>query len=123
MRLEPKLPMHRNKQVSVHGGILQNLDSGLMDQTVDWTMDWSRDDHYPFLLTLKVLWPGFRQWKGVYQGGGHYVGDCTPTRDQGQSEIKRSRRNFGGGQAVKVGIRGSLGTVKGTPLQVIDGRD
>ena len=47
--------------------------------------------------------------------GGHYIGDCIPTRDQGQSEVKRSRRNFGAGQAVEVGIGGSLETVKGSP--------
>ena len=29
-------------------GILQNLDCGLMDWTVDWTMDRMFDDHYPF---------------------------------------------------------------------------
>ena len=27
------------------------------------------------------------------RGGGHCIGDCTPTRDRGQSEVKRSRRN------------------------------
>ena len=47
--------------------------------------------------------------------GGHYIGDCTPTCDWGQSHVKRSRRNFEAGQAVKVGIRGSLETVKGSP--------
>ena len=47
--------------------------------------------------------------------GGHYIGDCTPTRDRGQSEVKWSRRNFGAGQAVKVGIGGSLEMVKGSP--------
>ena len=34
---------------------------------------------------------------------------------RGQSEVKRSRRNFEAGQAVKVGIGGSLDTVKGSP--------
>ena len=34
--------------------------------------------------------------------GGHYIGNCTPTHDQGQSEVKRSRQNFGAGQVVKV---------------------
>ena len=48
-------------------------------------------------------------------GGGHCIGDCTPTRDRGQSEVKRSRRNFEVGQAVKLGIRGSLSTVKVSP--------
>ena len=47
--------------------------------------------------------------------GGHYIGDCTPTRDRGQNEVKRSRRNFGAGQAVKLGIGGSLRTVKVSP--------
>ena len=47
--------------------------------------------------------------------GGHCIGDCTPTRDQGQSEVKQSRRNFEAGQAVKLGIRGSLRTVKISP--------
>ena len=47
--------------------------------------------------------------------GGHCIGDCTPTRDRGQSEVKRSRRNFEAGQAVKLGIRGSLRTVKVSP--------
>ena len=40
--------------------------------------------------------------------GGHRIGDCTPTRDRGQSEVKRSRRNFEAGQAVKLGIGGQL---------------
>ena len=48
-------------------------------------------------------------------GGGHCIGDCTPTRDRGQSEVKRSRRNFEAGQAVKLGIGGSLRTVKLSP--------
>ena len=47
--------------------------------------------------------------------GGHCIGNCTPTRDRGQSEVKRSRRNFEGGQAVKLGIGGSLRTVKVSP--------
>ena len=47
--------------------------------------------------------------------GGHCIGDCTPTRDRGQSEVKRSRRNFEVGQAVKLGIGGSLRTVKVSP--------
>ena len=38
-------------------------------------------------------------------GGGHCIGDCTPNRDRGQSEVKRSRRNFEAGQAVKLGSR------------------
>ena len=33
----------------------------------------------------------------------------------GQSEVKRSRRNFEAGQAVKLGIGGSLSTVKVSP--------
>ena len=45
--------------------------------------------------------------------GGHYIGNCTPTRNWGQSEVKRSRQNFGASQAVKVGIGGSSETVKG----------
>ena len=48
-------------------------------------------------------------------GGGHCIGDCTPTRDRGQSEVKRSRRNFEAGQAVKLGIGGSLRAVKASP--------
>ncbi len=52
--------------------------------------------------------------------GGHCIGDCTPTRDRGQSEVKRSRRNFEAGQAVKLGIGGSLRAVKVSPG--IDGR-
>ena len=40
--------------------------------------------------------------------GEHYMGDCTPTRDRCQSEVKWSRQNFEVGQAVKVG---SLETV------------
>ena len=47
--------------------------------------------------------------------GGRCIGDCTPTRDRGQSEVKRSRRNFEAGQAVKLGIGGSLRTVKLSP--------
>ena len=43
------------------------------------------------------------------------MGDCTPTRDRGQSEVKRSRRNFEASQAVKLGIGGSLRTVKVSP--------
>ena len=52
---------------------------------------------------------------GVPPRGGHCIGDCTPTRDRGQSEVKRSRRNFEAGQAVKLGIGGSLRTVKVSP--------
>ena len=48
-------------------------------------------------------------------GGGHCIGDYTPTRDWDQSEVKRSRRNFEAGQAVKLGIGGSLRTVKVYP--------
>ena len=43
-------------------------------------------------------------------GGGHCIGDCIPTRDRGQSEVKRSKRNFETGQAVKLGIGDSLRT-------------
>ena len=46
------------------------------------------------------------------QGGGH---NRTPTHDRGQSEVKRSRRNFEAGQVVKQGIGGSLRTVKVSP--------
>ena len=47
---------------------------------------------------------------------GHCIGNCTPTRDRGQSEpVKLSRRNFEAGQAVKLGIRGSLRSVKVSP--------
>ena len=49
------------------------------------------------------------------QGGGHCIDDCTPTRDRGQSEVKRSRRIFEAGQAVKLGIGGSLRTAKVSP--------
>ena len=51
----------------------------------------------------------------MHTRGGHRIGDCTPTRDRGQSEVKRSRRNFEAGQAVKLGIGGSLSTVKVSP--------
>ena len=51
----------------------------------------------------------------LFTRGGHCTGDCTPTRDRGQSEVKRSRRNFEAGQAVKLGIGGSLRTVKVSP--------
>ena len=44
--------------------------------------------------------------------GGTLHSNCTPTRDRGQREVKRSRRNFEAGQAVKVGIGGSLRMVK-----------
>ena len=48
--------------------------------------------------------------------GEHCIGECIPTRDRGQSEVKRSRRNFEAGQVVKLGIGGSLsGTVKVSP--------
>ena len=40
------------------------------------------------------------------------IGDCTPTCDRGQSEVKRSRRNVEACQAVKLGIGGSLRMVK-----------
>ena len=43
------------------------------------------------------------------------MGDCTPTRDRGQSEVKRSRRKFEAGQAVQLGIGGSLRAVKVSP--------
>ena len=35
--------------------------------------------------------------------------------DRGQSEVKRSRRNFEASEAVKLGIGGSLETVKVSP--------
>ena len=38
-----------------------------------------------------------------------------PSATGGQSEVKQSRQIFEAGQAVKVGIGGSLGTVKGSP--------
>ena len=47
--------------------------------------------------------------------GGHYTGNCTPTCNRGQSEVKQSRRNFEAGQAVKLGLGGSLEMVKGSP--------
>ena len=47
--------------------------------------------------------------------GGYCIGDCTPTHDCGQSEVKRSRQNFEAGQAVKLGTGGSLRTVKVSP--------
>ena len=50
-----------------------------------------------------------------YTRGGHHIYDCTPTRDRGQSEVKRSKWNFEAGQVVKVGTGGSLDTVKGSP--------
>ena len=39
----------------------------------------------------------------VVQGGGGAttIGDCTPTHNHGQNEVKRSRQNFEAGQAVK----------------------
>ena len=40
---------------------------------------------------------------------------CTPTRDRGQSEVKLSRPNFEGGQAVKQTVEASLETVKASP--------
>ena len=43
------------------------------------------------------------------------IGDCTPTRDQGQSEVKQSRPNFEAGQAVKLTVEASLETVKASP--------
>ena len=47
------------------------------------------------------------------RGGGHCIGDCTPTHNHGQSKVKRSRQNFEAGQAVKLGgTGGSLRTVK-----------
>ena len=46
---------------------------------------------------------------------GYCIGNCTPTCDRGQSEVKRSRRNFEVCQVVKQGIGGSLGTVKVSP--------
>ena len=37
------------------------------------------------------------------------------TCNRGQSEVKQSRRNFEAGQAVKLGLGGSLERVKGSP--------
>ena len=37
-----------------------------------------------------------------------HIGNCAPTRDRGQSEMKWSRQNFEAGQVVKLGIRGQL---------------
>ena len=51
----------------------------------------------------------------VKQGRGHCIGNCTPTHDWGQSEVKQSRRNFEAGQAVKLGTGGSLRMVKVSP--------
>ena len=60
-----------------------------------------------------------RPWSNTHSKactrGGHCIGDCTPTRDRSQSEVKRPRRNFETGQVVKLGIRGSLRTVKVSP--------
>ena len=58
-----------------------------------------------------------RSWHGpvAVARGRHCIGDCTPTRNRSQSEVKRSRRNFEAGQAVKLGIGGSLRTVKVSP--------
>ena len=75
---------------------------------MDWTVDRSTDDLYPFSVA-------FFKGGGGGGGGGHCIGDCTPTRDRGQSEVKRSRRNFEASQAVKLGIGGSLRTVKVSP--------
>ena len=47
--------------------------------------------------------------------GGHRIGDCPPTRDWGQSEVNWSKQNFEAGQEVKLGIGGSLRTVKVSP--------
>ena len=49
--------------------------------------------------------------------GGHCIYNCTPmaTCNRGQSEVKRSRRNFEAGQVVKLGIGVSLRTVKISP--------
>ena len=47
--------------------------------------------------------------------GGDTAQATTPTCDRGQSEVKRSRRNFEAGQVVKLGIGGSLRTVKVSP--------
>ena len=47
--------------------------------------------------------------------GWHSIGDCTPTRDQGQSEVKWSKRNFEAGQGVKQTAQTSLETVKASP--------
>ena len=44
--------------------------------------------------------------------GGHCIGNCTPTCEGGQSEVKRSMRNIEADQAVKIGIWDSVRTVK-----------
>ena len=44
-----------------------------------------------------------------------HIGNSTPTRNRGQSEVKRSRRNFEAGQAVKVEIRGKFRNGQGSP--------
>ena len=53
------------------------------------------------------------------QGGGSIVpmlcSICSASCDQGQSEAKQSRQIFEAGQAIKLGIGGSLEMVKGSP--------
>ena len=76
--------------------------------------------HLEALLTLvfvdvRPASHSLAEYRGQTSRGGHYIGDCIPTCDQGQSEVKRSRRIFGAGQTVKVGFEGSLETVKGSP--------
>ena len=85
--------------------------------------EWSNSQCYiPFSFTSSITpLSVYSRNVSVYcshagaRGGGHCIGDCTPTRDCGQSEVKRSRRNFEAGQAVKLGIGGSLRTVKVSP--------
>ena len=63
---------------------------------------------YPMMHLLLEL-------QGGGGGGGGTLHRRLYARDRGQSEVKRSRRNFEAGQAVKLGIGGSLRTVKVSP--------
>ena len=83
-------------------------------------------DIYYYYACRSIAYPACVIWKAVLllalalkehvsSRGGHCIGDCTPTRDRSQSEVKRSRRNFEAGQAVKLGIGGSLSMVKVSP--------
>ena len=45
----------------------------------------------------------------------HCIGDCTPTHDWGQSEVKRSRPNLEPGQVVKQTVKANLEMVKTSP--------
>ena len=46
--------------------------------------------------------------------GWHCIGDCTPTHNRGQSEVKWSRRNFEAGQGVKQTAQASFKASPGT---------